>query len=176
MKLELKFNPLQIVKLIKRSKKEEVPESISLDEEEPLEEGLGEFDEEVEESESEDDETISNIIERLNEIDNRLPRVDVTINNLKREIGDLREDLSKLDESMKDMMALYEIVSAQINPFVGSSKVTSLSIERLDEMERRIEELEFLIEGLSHDIKMVFRKTLNIKDIVNKVLYEEVLS
>jgi len=96
--------------------------------------------------------------------------------DLKRELGDLREELSKLDDSLKDMMALYEIVSAQINPFVGSSKVTSLSIERLDEMEKRIEELEFLIDSLTHDVKLMFKKSLSVKDIVNKVLYEEVLS
>ena len=157
---------LKLLGFVKKKKKEE------------LEAGeLEALDEEVvEEEESEDSETITNIIERLNEIDNRLPRVDVSINNLKRELGDLREELTKLDDSLKDMMALYEIVSAQINPFVGSSKVTSLSIERLDEMEKRIEELEFLIDGISHDLKLIFKKSLSVKDIVNKVLYEEVLS
>ena len=164
---------LKLLGFVKRKKKEEKEEM-------PEEEGLGEeldLDAEVEEAEeSEDSETITNIIERLNEIDNRLPRIDVSINNLKREIGDLRDELSKLDDSLKDMMALYEIVSAQINPFVGSSKVTSLSIERLDEMEKRIEELEFLIDGITHDLRLIFKKSLNVKDIVNKVLYEEVLS
>ncbi|MBO8182208.1 MAG: flagellar protein FlaC [Archaeoglobus sp.] len=157
---------------MKKKKREEEKEELEAEEQE-LEALDGEV---VEEEEAEDSETITNIIERLNEIDNRLPRVDVSINNLKRELGDLREELTKLDDSLKDMMALYEIVSAQINPFVGSSKVTSLSIERLDEMEKRIEELEFLIDGISHDLKLIFKKSLNVKDIVNKVLYEEVLS
>ncbi len=154
----------------KKEEKEKIEEAEEIDEEIEAEVSA------EEEEESEDSETITNIIERLNEIDNRLPRVDVSINNLKRELGDLREELSKLDDSLKDMMALYEIVSAQINPFVGSSKVTSLSIERLDEMEKRIEELEFLIDSLTHDVKLMFKKSLSVKDIVNKVLYEEVLS
>jgi len=161
---------LKLLGFVKKKKKEEEKEELEAGELEALDEEV------VEEEESEDSETITNIIERLNEIDNRLPRVDVSINNLKRELGDLREELTKLDDSLKDMMALYEIVSAQINPFVGSSKVTSLSIERLDEMEKRIEELEFLIDGISHDLKLIFKKSLSVKDIVNKVLYEEVLS
>lgn len=163
---------LKLLGFVKKKKREEEKEELEAEEQE-LEALDGEV---VEEEEAEDSETITNIIERLNEIDNRLPRVDVSINNLKRELGDLREELTKLDDSLKDMMALYEIVSAQINPFVGSSKVTSLSIERLDEMEKRIEELEFLIDGISHDLKLIFKKSLNVKDIVNKVLYEEVLS
>ncbi len=165
---------LRLLGFVKR-KKEEKEKSEETEEEvigEPIEAEVSA----EEEEESEDSETITNIIERLNEIDNRLPRVDVSINNLKGELGDLKEELSKLDDSLKDMMALYEIVSAQINPFVGSSKVTSLSIERLDEMEKRIEELEFLINGLTHDVRLMFKKSLNVKDIVNKVLYEEVLS
>jgi len=163
---------LKLLGFVKKRKKEEEKAEA---EEEALEEEM-DLEAEAEAEESEDSETITNIIERLNEIDNRLPRVDVSINNLKRELGELRDELSKLDDSLKDMMALYEIVSAQINPFVGSSKVTSLSIERLDEMEKRIEELEFLIDGISHDLKLIFKKSLSVKDIVNKVLYEEVLS
>jgi flagellar protein FlaC len=159
---------LKLLGFVKKKKKEEREE---LETEETIETNA-----EVIEEESEDSETITNIIERLNEIDNRLPRIDVSINNLKRELGDLRDEFSKLDDSLKDMMALYEIVSAQINPFVGSSKVTSLSIERLDEMEKRIEELEFLIDGITHDLRLIFKKSLSVKDIVNKVLYEEVLS
>jgi flagellar protein FlaC len=166
MVMEMK---LKLLGFVRKKRKEDEREE--LEAEETLE-----SDAEVIEEESEDSETITNIIERLNEIDNRLPRIDVSINNLKRELGDLRDELSKLDDSLKDMMALYEIVSAQINPFVGSSKVTSLSIERLDEMEKRIEELEFLIDGITHDLRLIFKKSLSVKDIVNKVLYEEVLS
>ncbi len=158
------------------------------DEEEIEEEELEEEEEEFEEDEEEeqetpsgssggsgDSETIEKIMERLNEIDNRLPRIDISISNLKKEIDSLKQDLQKMDDSLKDMMALYEVVSSQINPFVGSSKVTALSLQRLDNMEKELRELEQLVNDVVDDLRMLFRKTVNVKDIVNQVLYEEVV-
>ncbi len=158
-----------------RKKKVDDEEEI---EEEELEEEEDEEEEESEDSkskESESDETIEKIMERLNEIDNKLPRIDISINNLKKEIDSLKQDLQKMDDSLKDMMALYEVVSSQINPFVGSSKVTALSIQRLDNMERELKELEQLVNDVVDDLRMLFRKNVNLKEIVNQVLYEEVI-
>ncbi len=158
-----------------RKKKVDDEEEI---EEEELEEEEDEEEEESEDSkskESESDETIEKIMERLNEIDNKLPRIDISINNLKKEIDSLKQDLQKMDDSLKDMMALYEVVSSQINPFVGSSKVTALSIQRLDNMERELRELEQLVNDVVDDLRMLFRKNVNLKEIVNQVLYEEVI-
>ncbi len=161
------------LKLFRKKQNDEGEEEI---EEEELEE------EEVEEEtasnsnkDSGSDETVEKIMERLNDIDNKLPRLDIAINNLKKEIDSLKQDLQKMDESLKDMMALYEVVSSQINPFVGSSKVTALSIQRLDNMEKQLRELEVLVNDVVEDLRMLFRKNVNLKDIINQVLYEEVI-
>jgi flagellar protein FlaC len=131
--------------------------------------------EEVGES-REDDDTLVKLNERLNDIENRLPRIDVSLNNLKREIDGLRNDIQQIDDSMKDMMTLYEVVSAQINPFVGTSKVTALSVERLDSMEKKLEELEEILDNIQYDLRLIFRSGIDLKEIVNEVLYEEVFS
>ncbi len=151
------------------------------EEEEEIEEEEEEEDEEEKEQEEEEtrssggsDETVEKIMERLNEIDNKLPRIDIAINNLKKEVDSLKQDLQKMDDSLKDMLTLYEVVSSQINPFVGSSKVTALSIQRLDNMEKELRELEQLVNDVVDDLRMLFRKNISLKDIVNQVLYEEV--
>ncbi|WP_457590974.1 flagella accessory protein C [Geoglobus sp.] len=123
-----------------------------------------------------DDDMLMKINERLNDIENRLPRMDISMSNLKREIDGLREEMKKIEESMKDMMALYEVVSAQINPFVGSSKATKLSFERIDELEKKIEELEEVILDLQIDIRMIYRSAVNLKEVVNEVIYGEVVN
>ncbi len=167
----MKFN---LFKKLKREK-EEVREEET--EEQDLEDELSDepVSEESSPEESQDNDMMMKINERLNDIENRLPRMDISMSNLKKEIDGLREEMKKIEESMKDMMALYEVVSAQINPFVGSSKATKLSFERIDELERKVEEFEELILELQMDIRMIFRTALNVKQIVNEVLYEEVI-
>ncbi len=114
--------------------------------------------------------------ERLNDIENKLPRIDISISNLKKDIDSIRNDIRKIEDSMKDMMALYEVVSAQINPFVGSSKATKLSFEKIDEIERKFLELEETLIDIQMDMRIIYRNTLNLREIINEVLYGEVIS
>ncbi len=159
--------------LFKKFKKEEVVEE---EDEETLEDEIEEETEvSSEKQDSADDDMVMKINERLNDIENRLPRMDISMSNLKKEIDGIREEMKKIEESMKDMMALYEVVSAQINPFVGSSKATKLSFERIDELEKKIEEFEEIIIEIQMDIRMIFRNALNLRQIINEVLYEEVI-
>ena len=72
---------------------------------------------------------------------------------------------------MRDIMALYEVVSAQINPFVGSSKVTSLSVERIEKLENSVEEIMNMLMDLKLDLKMILRGSLNAREIVEEVIY-----
>jgi len=113
------------------------------------------------------------LVERINEIENRLPRIDISINGLRRDMDALREEIRKIDESMGDIMALYEVVSAQINPFVGSSKVTSLSVERINALERAVDEIENEIRSIKLDLRLILRDSLNIKGIVEETIYGE---
>jgi len=164
---------LGLRKVIKRKELEE--EEVGGAEEEMDEGVIGEDLKDVEASEEgveqEEDDLTEKLIERINEIENRLPRIDISINGLRRDIDALREEIQKIDESMRDIMALYEVVSAQINPFVGSSKVTSLSVERIEALERAVEEIENQIRNIKLDLKVILRDSLNVKGIVEEVIY-----
>lgn len=164
---------LGLRKVIKRKELEE--EEVGGAEEEMDEGVIGEDLKDVEASEEgveqEEDDLTEKLIERINEIENRLPRIDISINGLRRDIDALREEIQKIDESMGDIMALYEVVSAQINPFVGSSKVTSLSVERIEALERAVDEIENQIRNIKLDLKVILRDSLNVKGIVEEVIY-----
>ena len=165
-------------KVILRKELEEEEEEV-MEEEELEEEELEDIEdveeqenvEETEKGEKEEDDIIDKITERLNEIENRLPRIDISINGLRRDIDSIREEIQKIDESMRDIMALYEVVSAQINPFVGSSKVTSLSVERIEALEKAVEEIENQISSIKLDLKIILRDSLNVRGIVEDVIY-----
>ena len=64
-----------------------------------------------------------------------------TIRTHEEEINKLSKTVEQLALDLDDLVSLYEIVSEQMNPFVGLSKVTK---KRLDTLENFIAELETL--------------------------------
>ena len=69
------------------------------------------------------------------------------------DIGKLFEKLDGLSNDLDDLVSLYEIVSEQMNPFVGLSKVTKKRIDALenftpeiDSLKTRIGDLESILE------------------------------
>ena len=145
-----------MLKLLRRKGDDEYEEEII---EEELEEELNEnSDEEEKKAEREDEDTpLEKIMERLNDIENRLPRMDVSINGLKREIDDLKSQLKNMEDSLKDVMVLYEVVSSQINPFLSSGGVIDVGV-----LKKRLELLE-------KDVKIIFG--IDLDRIIDEVLY-----
>ncbi len=164
------------LKLFKKKKEEkEKEEEEEVEEPEEVEEVTEEENKQV--NQTRDDDVITKIMERLNEVDNKLPRIDVSISNLKKEIDGLRQELQRLDDSLKDMMTLYEVVSSQINPFVGSSKTASINLEKINEIDRELSRIEELVDDLVHDFRILISKSVDVKKIIDSVLYnrEEVV-
>jgi flagellar protein FlaC len=78
---------------------------------------------------------------------------DYKIMKNQEEIGKLFEKLDGLSNDLDDLVSLYEIVSEQMNPFVGLSKVTKKRIDTLenftpeiDSLKTRIGDLESILE------------------------------
>ncbi len=74
---------------------------------------------------------------------------DFEIKKNQEDIGKIVEKVDLLTKDLDDLVSLYEIVSEQMNPFVGLSKVTKKRIEalehftqRFDDMENRLGEME----------------------------------
>jgi len=64
---------------------------------------------------------------------------DFQIKKSQEEITNIYEKVESLSKDLDDLVSLYEIVSEQMNPFVGLSKVTK---KRLDALENIIKEVD----------------------------------
>jgi len=78
---------------------------------------------------------------------------DFQIKKNQEDVTKLLEKVENLSKDLDDLVSLYEIVSEQMNPFVGLSKVTKKRIDALenftkevDNVKIRIGELESVIE------------------------------
>lgn len=154
----------------KRSKEKKIKEGedkkseVELDEklEEEIEEEINREDKEEAKKEEKEEDITTKLMERINEIENKLPRIDVSIENIKREIDDIKSRLQKIDDTLKDIMVIYELVSSQINPFISSSGIIDVG-----ELKKRVDNLE-------RDLKLFFIN-IDLDKIIKEVLEEEVI-
>lgn len=93
-------------------------------------------------------ETTEGLLAKVNDIESKLPKLESSINNLRKENEMLRVELNKINENLQDIMALYEVVSNQINPFIGVSKITATSLEKLERLETEYKRLKKLLKSL----------------------------
>ena len=120
-----------------------------------------------------DEEFKDTVMERLGAIDDDVARLKVSINTVRKDITELRNELGRMDESLKDIMMLYEVVSTQINPFIGESKVTAASIEKLERLSEEVKEIKNTLEDVLIDLRLIVLRELDIRSIVMEVLQEE---
>jgi flagellar protein FlaC len=66
---------------------------------------------------------------------------DFQIKKNQEDIGGINQKLDGLSKDLDDLVSLYEIVSEQMNPFVGLSKVTK---KRFDQLEHLVQTLDSL--------------------------------
>ncbi len=105
--------------------------------------------EKIPESEDKNDDSDSNTRESLEQkraILQSIKDFDFQIKKNSEEIGGINQKLELLSKDLDDLVSLYEIVSEQMNPFVGLSKVTK---KRIDALENFTKEIEFLKERTS---------------------------
>jgi len=92
---------------------------------------------------------------------------DFQIKKNQQEITNLNKKINSVTKDLDDLVSLYEIVSEQMNPFVGLSKVTKKRIDALenfmseiDELKNRVGDLESFAEKTTGN----FDELKNIKD------------
>ena len=88
-------------------------------------------------------------------IDKQISKLEIEISKNRDMIKDLENKLENLNKDLDDLVSLYEIVSEQMNPFVGLSKVTKQRLEALEKfteefekIKNRLEDLEMLVGKL----------------------------
>ena len=67
---------------------------------------------------------------------------DFQIKKNQEDISNISEKIDALTKDLDDLVSLYEIVSEQMNPFVGLSKVTKKRIDALENFTKEIEDVK----------------------------------
>ena len=67
---------------------------------------------------------------------------DFQIKKNQEEINSINQKLESVTKDLDDLVSLYEIVSEQMNPFVGLSKVTKKRLDALENFTKEIDELK----------------------------------
>ncbi|MHC1592956.1 MAG: FlaD/FlaE family flagellar protein [Methermicoccaceae archaeon] len=115
-----------------------------------LEEGAG-FDEGLNAPEEETGESGENA-KQLNELSQKLSKFEMSINTIQRDYNELKETLDKTNQSVLELLSLYELVSNQVNPFVGEGDKVTIMMERLDKLEGRLNDFGEFNNALKNEI------------------------
>jgi len=110
------------------------------------------------------------LIERANELESKFYSVETSINRIKREDAEFRASFHKMEENVEDAMKLYEVVSAQENPFVSYSKITTAALERVNDLEEKVSAITGNLDDLSVDMRMIIGRDVDVGDIVTKAV------
>lgn len=73
---------------------------------------------------------------------------DFQIKKNQEDIGSINQKLDGLSKDLDDLVSLYEIVSEQMNPFVGLSKVTKKRFDQLEHMTETLDSLKSRLDDL----------------------------
>jgi flagellar protein FlaD len=84
-------------------------------------------------------EQINTSVESIKEFDIKLNKLEGAVSSSKNTVGEFKDRLDKIDESLLELLSLYEVVSSTVNPFVGEKG--TVPIEKLEQIEKRLETL-----------------------------------
>ncbi|MDY6985760.1 MAG: FlaD/FlaE family flagellar protein [Candidatus Thermoplasmatota archaeon] len=91
------------------------------------------------------DSSVSAIRGWVEDARNRITALEGTVNDtvvpLRRDLEDVKKDVSSMDEKLQQLMALYEVISTQYNPFIETSAAPPPQAENGSKEEKEIEQL-----------------------------------
>lgn len=109
-------------------------------------------------------------LEQRRDILQNIKDFDFQIKKNQEDIGKIGEKIGDLTKDLDDLVSLYEIVSEQMNPFVGLSKVTKKRIDALENFTQEIEEIKTRMGDVESELEKgiggirVIKKKLEKKD------------
>lgn len=117
---------------------------------------------------SENKEAIELNAKKIKDVETKVSKADVTLTMVQRENEEIKKTVDKIDQSVLELLSLYEIVSNQVNPFVGDDVASRATIERFEKTDKRITELGDLLVVFKNDLDSVGHK-LNMPGISKEV-------
>lgn len=104
------------------------------------------------------DELVEENRKKIKDVESKISKSDVTLNIVQRENEDIKKTVDKIDQSVLELLSLYEIVSNQVNPFVGDDVATRATIERFEKTENRITEMGDMLVQMKNDFEIASQK------------------
>ena len=108
------------------------------------------------------DSTSRDALEQKRAILQSIKDFDFLIKKNSEEITSLNKKIESITKDLDDLVSLYEIVSEQMNPFVGLSKVTKKRLDALENFNKEIEDLktrigdiEVFVENKGTDFELI---------------------
>ena len=99
-----------------------------------------------------DNEMVEENRKKIKDVETKLSKADVTLNMVQRDNEEIRKTVDKIDQSVLELLSLYEIVSNQVNPFVGDDVGSRATIERFEKTENRLIEMGDMLVLLKNEI------------------------
>jgi flagellar protein FlaD len=99
-------------------------------------------------------EQINMNVETIKEFDVKLNKLEGAVSSSKNSVGEFKDRLDKIDESLLELLSLYEVVSSTVNPFIGDKGTPT--IEKLEQMEKKIETLSQKQPEIPSDLKQEY--------------------
>jgi flagellar protein FlaD len=96
-------------------------------------------------------EQINTSVESIKEFDVKLNKLEGAVSSSKNTVGEFKDRLDKIDESLLELLSLYEVVSSTVNPFVGDKGTPT--IDKLEQMEKKLETLSQKPPGIPANMK-----------------------
>lgn len=89
---------------------------------------------------------------KIKELEGKLSKAEVNLSMVQKENEEMNKTVSKMDKNILELLSLYEIVSNQVNPFVGDDVGGRATLERFDKTEKRINEVGNILVMLKNDM------------------------
>jgi len=100
-------------------------------------------------------ETISANAESIKTLDNRFSKIDISISTVKNSLDEYSERFNKMEETILDLLSLYEVVSNSVNPFVGDGDKKYFNLDKIENLENRFKDIEGNFEHLVNKIDSI---------------------
>ncbi|MFH0903945.1 MAG: FlaD/FlaE family flagellar protein [Methanobacteriota archaeon] len=104
--------------------------------------------------------------EAVKNLESQMNKIDQSIGSSKKDTDEFKNRLDKIDETVLELLSLYEVVSSTVNPFIG---------DKNNPMNEKIAEMENKFKGLENNIEEL-KKTVESKAIDENALVEKVAS
>jgi flagellar protein FlaD len=105
-----------------------------------------------------DNEMLEENRKKIKEVESKVSKADVTLNMVQRDNEEIRKTVDKIDQSVLELLSLYEIVSNQVNPFVGDGAGSRDTIERFEKTETRLTEMGDMMVLLKNELDATAHK------------------